>query len=75
MTVQMSVYLQYVFFMFNYFIYLDIKSDGLFHRQNFKDLNRKIKVFFYAEHSYLDLAQSLLHKNDSSQNRIICTTK
>ena len=47
----------------------------LFHRQNFKDLNRKIKVFFYAEHSYLDLAQSLLHKNDSSQNRIICTTK
>ena len=49
--------------------------ESLSHRQNFKDLNRKIKVFFYAEHSYLDLAQSLLHKNDSSQNRIICTTK
>lgn len=36
MTVQMSVYLQYVFFMFNYFIYLDIKPDGLSHRQNSK---------------------------------------
>ena len=49
--------------------------ESLSHRQNFKDLNRKIKVFFYTEHSYLDLAQSLLYKNDSSTNRIICTTK
>ena len=40
-----------------------------------KTLIERLRSFFYAEHSYLDLAQSLLHKNDSSQNRIICTTK
>ena len=51
MTVQMSVYLQYDFFMFNYFIYLDIKPDGLSHRQNFKKPNPMIR-FFYIQFLY-----------------------
>ena len=75
LSVYLSVYLRFSKLIIIQFNYLKFFFGFLFHRQNFKDLNRKIKVFFYAEHSYLDLAQSLLHKNDSSQNRIICTTK
>ena len=75
LSVYLSVYLRFSKLIIIQFNYLKFFFGFLFHRQIFKDLNRKIKVFFYAEHSYLDLAQSLLYKNDSSTNRIICTTK